>query len=369
MYNQWLKAIRITWNRALFFVTNAWKNEKRYPSQKELRSLFVNNDSLINEYKWMLNVPYDVRDAALTDLFKAFESGKAKFKKDQKPFKVKPKTYNGNQSFWVHKKHWNTKRKIKKGSDKQKGFLHPTFTKECGIFKTKEVLPEKLNHDTHITKEGKRWFLIVSYEMEKRQNIVDDTIAFDPGTRTFLNGYSPNGHNLSIGHNCKDWFKTINIKMDDIRSEIDTSRDKRRRYRLRKRYQNYLDKIDNRIKDIHKKTVNYLCLNYSQIIIPQFGAKDMVKQKTIRSRTKRDLMMWAHGLFRQRLMFKAKQYGINVYVMENERGTTMVCDECGFIKRNVGSNETYKCDRCLCVSDRDDHASRGMIIKFLTENQ
>jgi transposase len=56
-------------------------------------------------------------------------------------------------------------------------------------------------------------------------------------------------------------------------------------------------------------------------------------------------------------------------IVQEEQFTTKTCGNCGCINENVGSNKIFKCDKCNLIADRDFHAARNILIKFLTLNQ
>ncbi len=89
---KWIGTCRWTYNQCLA----AEKEGKANINQKELRQMFLNADNFRGtELAWVLDTPYDIRDAALDDLMNAFASnfaqGKTKF--DMK-FKSKMKGWD-----------------------------------------------------------------------------------------------------------------------------------------------------------------------------------------------------------------------------------------------------------------------------------
>ncbi|KAG2374051.1 hypothetical protein C9374_011130 [Naegleria lovaniensis] len=132
--NQWMGTARWIYNRCLEF-TNKSKGVKK--NKKNFRTFVVNNDNYQTENQWVVNTPYDVRDAAAIELLFNinFEKKKAgtidKFmihfrrKKDRK------------DHFILHCKHW----KSKKG---QYSFIRN--------IKSAEPLPKELQYNSVIIK-------------------------------------------------------------------------------------------------------------------------------------------------------------------------------------------------------------------------
>ena len=123
-------------------------------------------------------------------------------------------------------------------------------------------------------------------------------------------------------------------------------------------------KIRYLVDDVHWKTIRYLIDEFTDIIIPPFQVSDMVKkqERKIRSKTARQMMCWKHYTFRQRLMYKAKQEGVNVYV-RGEEYTTKTCTQCLRINHKIKGEKVLKCPHCGVKLDRDLGGARNISIK------
>ncbi|KAJ8097044.1 hypothetical protein POJ06DRAFT_38767 [Lipomyces tetrasporus] len=77
----WMGAARWTYNECL----RAIEDEGVPRSKKALRARAINNEATETLKKpWLQETPYDIRDAAMDDLLKAFNSGAARYKNDKK---------------------------------------------------------------------------------------------------------------------------------------------------------------------------------------------------------------------------------------------------------------------------------------------
>ncbi|KAK9489028.1 hypothetical protein V1508DRAFT_465267 [Lipomyces doorenjongii] len=95
---------RWTYNRCLDAVE---KNEVT-KNKKDLRAAFLNKEAIDSMGKsWVLETPYDIRDAAMEDLLKAYDSAHARDKNDKKVFKIKHRSRRKccQESIVVHHKH------------------------------------------------------------------------------------------------------------------------------------------------------------------------------------------------------------------------------------------------------------------------
>lgn len=73
-----------------------------------------------------------------------------------------------------------------------------------------------------------------------------------------------------------------------------------------------------------------------------------------------------HCNFVDKLLEKQNEYPkCNVMVVK-EAYTSKTCSNCGFIKYNLNSNKTFKCDDCGIVIDRDINGARNILLKKLS---
>lgn len=106
MLNKWIGVARWTYNRCLKGV----KDEGLELKRKVLRPMFLNAAAL-EDKPWVTEVPYDVRDAALDDLFKAYDSNHKKAPKHG--FEIKPRSRRDKQQSVVIRLTFLTPRSIK----------------------------------------------------------------------------------------------------------------------------------------------------------------------------------------------------------------------------------------------------------------
>jgi transposase len=185
--NKWFGTAKWTYNQVVSSLRASPRDVSQYAVVKELRKDFVNKKNSNNEENfadkpWVTKTPYDIRDAALNDVVKAYTSNLAK--KD-------------NNNFTIHFK------KKKASSDsiaiyadyyKSKGVIFPTFLGEEPI-KSAEELPDKLEYDARLVRKRYGYFyLCIPKRLDKyngpSQNKV---IAFYVGIKIFCIRYDPDG--------------------------------------------------------------------------------------------------------------------------------------------------------------------------------
>ena len=74
--------------------------------------------------------------------------------------------------------------------------------------------------------------------------------------------------------------------------------------------------------------------------------------------------MWAHYRFRQRLLFKAREHG-KVVIVVNEAYTSKTCTRCGELNEKLGGSKKFKCRACGLVLDRDINDARNIALRTI----
>ncbi len=58
---------------------------------------------------------------------------------------------------------------------------------------------------------------------------------------------------------------------------------------------------------------------------------------------------------------------VNVVVVD-EAYTSKTCGSCGELNNKLGGNKVFKCNHCGLIADRDLHAARNILLRYLTRN-
>jgi putative transposase len=350
---QWFGTVRWTYNTAL----HAVKEKKVSWSLSDLRVFFVNKDSLENSSNsWALNVPYDVRDEAIRDLIKALRINKKKGEIFDMKFRSRKAP---QESIVIHSKHWQAKR-------------GPYFDLKQSL-RSREKLPQDLVYDSRLirTKLGEYYLCVLKpvghggeSQAPMQTNDFRNITALDPGVRTFMTGYSPQGLVCEWGKGDATRLGRLCHCVSRLRSKAKKLNHKKR-YRINKAILRIHKKIKNLVKDLHCKLAKWLCSNYDLILIPKFGTSQMVKKlsRKIRKSTAWKMLTWSHYAFKTRLMNKAKEYpGVQV-VEVTEEYTSKTCTKCGRINQKLGGSKVFRCG-CGMVLDRDFNGARNILLKY-----
>jgi transposase len=198
---------------------------------------------------------------------------------------------------------------------------------------------------------------------DKREEI----IAIDPGVRTFLTGYSPQGSIVEIGIDPKDGFARYNKRISYLQKKRKASPEKRKINRLiRITYR----KIRYLKEELHNKAGNFLVNNFKTILLPSLNVSDLVeKEKRIFGKgTTRTFLQLSHYQFIQRLITKTKGKNCE-YKKVSEEYTSKTCGRCGHIHMKLGASKIFKCPKCLFMIDRDINASRNILILAILKGE
>ena len=226
---------------------------------------------------------------------------------------------------------------------------------------------------TVIREKNRYYFCLTLNQSEKKITQPYNCVALDPGVRTFQTFYSEDvGVVGKLGNGIDKTLFQIAKKEDKLKSFIDTSlvRSKRHRYNLKKRCFLLRTKTKNIVNDLHWKSCHYLCSNFKNIFLPEFGVKNMTKKspsrfRAISSNTTRSMLTLSHYKFKERLLYKSQTMGCKVHIC-NESYTTKTCGKCGNIQ-HVGRKEVFLCTKCEFKIDRDYNGARNIYLKVIEE--
>lgn len=362
--NLWFGAARWTYNQCLIGI----KNHDIPRNKKALRSYCVNENSDFRrkpKLRWLKDIPYDIKDEAMNDLLKAFDTCFSLLGTYQKHFdiKLRKKKLCSSESIVIHAKHW----KHKRGE-----FAFLKQIKAC------QQLPSKLDYDARLVLEKPgHYYLCVpkplSIASENQGGNTERKMAsIDPGVRTFATVYDTTGTVTEWGKGDISRIFRLCVATDRLISKIDKEPNHSKRWSKRKALNRIRKKIKNLQTDIHHKFAKWLCEEYEVILLPKFDAQGMCqkwkngKKRVINRKTVRKMFSWGHYQFRMRLLDKIKKYPGKKVVIVDEAYTSKTCVNCGRIHEKLGGNKNFCCPSCKIRYDRDFGAAKGIMLRFLS---
>jgi putative transposase len=201
-------------------------------------------------------------------------------------------------------------------------------------------------------------------------------VATDPGNRSFHTWYSPtSGQFGELLSGADDTIEEKCFAIDALHSRVERrkagpapeacGRTKRQRYRTTRRLKRRLARLRRQlsgwVEHAHYDSANFLLRNFDIIIEPRLGVSEFVQKSTrvFSSASARKMLTWSHYKFRERLKSASARYEGRHVIESTEPGTSKTCTNCGFWKKDLGANKTYKCNRCAVSVDRDVAGARN----------
>jgi putative transposase len=411
---RWIGAARWTYNKCLELiqkkhvqkegvqeecVQEECVQEEGVPlDKKELRTRVITKKAILamDGKSWVLETPNAVRDEAVSDVLKAYKSSFARYRRDGIKFRIKwrSRKHAKQESVVIHACHWQQKRGAY-------AFLRK--------MRAAEPLPDDLVYDSRLVyrqRIGAFYLCVLSPLPEPRRPSAAEVaarwdesqvpsssvphphpprvIALDPGVRTFLTGYDPAGRACEWGRGDIGRIYRLCHHLDDLTSRASRKRvdpagpprtksghvvDHHRRWRMRRVMARMRQKIRDLVDDLQHRVAKWLCQEHDVVLLPEFETQRMIRrgQRRLRSKTVRAMVTWAHYRFRQRLVAKAREYAGCRVILVDEAYTSKTCGRCGCIHRGLGGSKVFRCPCCGLVADRDLHAARNILLRYLSD--
>jgi len=277
--------------------------------------------------------------------------------------------------------------------------------------------PVMFEHDFKIhVKLGKVFLLpnvtkTLEGNIRSREKETESVGAVDPGIRKFLTIYSPEGRVDVIGTNTNKKLDKSIKRIDRAKKDLKDFKHKFNRYkktlvvkkngwcqgkkkaclrfipgsfvleslrgrkmkkilrtklwRRKKKYHAAELKAVNIVKDLHYKSAHHLCKNYDTVLYPNFNANAIAGSSTLNKQVKRRLNMLSFFKFKTRLQQTATWYPTVLVKHGTEAYTSKQCGHCGYLNDNLKGKETFQCGNCFEKGDRDVHAARNILLRFI----
>jgi IS605 OrfB family transposase len=307
----------------------------------------------------LIKVPSRIIDGAIYTCVKNYLNNIEKINLGTiKTFKLKYKTKKDiNDSISITKDNF---------SKKKNGFC-VRYNK--GVFSNiKSVISfkGKIKKDTRLQCNTKlnTFDLVIPYDKKSdKQTPLSEVISLDPGSRTFLTGYSPMFHTVEIGKDTTTISLKIRGEMNILKSKIDKSTNKKKKGSLRKALERKSLELQNLRDELHWKTIRFLTTHYKTIMLGDLSSKSISSRKGNLSRqTKDNFSFLSHYKFKKRLEEKCLDNGNEFYYVD-ESYTTKTCTSCGDMNRSIGSKKIFNCNKCNMETGRDYNGARNIYLK------
>lgn len=368
IYHQFRKGFgtrRWCWNRAVNKIFNEGEKLSNFKLDVLLNSLISEQS---DEYGWIKEVNTMVKSSALKDFGLATKKFFRELRKnanstsEENPNKGKPKfkkKKDSTQSFRLFAK-TNSIFKIL-----GRNTFNFNWTREYGRISVRtreslEFLKDKDIKEMTILRQAGKYYISICYEETKEQKRTSKAgkIGLDLGVKSLYASYD----GLEFTTFKKLDFSEINkhivlISQKLARKQYDSNNYWKLVVQLQKRYK----KASDAKKNLYYKQANWLCANYSHIVIDDFSYKQylaMNQVKGVVGRHKRVRLLQEESpcLFKDILLYQSTKF-VNCTIEFVVKGTptTQTCSKCGHKqeKKLKLKDRTFKCEQCGFTIDRD----------------
>lgn len=389
---QWIGTARWTYNKCLELI-----QEKRVPrDKKELRARVITKKAILGmgDKSWVLETPCGVRDEAVSDVLKAYKSAFARRRRDGVNFRLKwrSRKHSEQESVVIHARCWQREsgeyaflRKMRASERLPDDLVYDSrlvYRRGIGAFDLCVLSPLPEPQVPSAAEVAARWD--ESQVPPSPLPLPPRVIALDPGVRTFLTGYDPAGRACEWGPGDIGRIDRLCHHLDDLTSRASTMGldaehrrltkcgkvvDHHRRWRMRRAMARMRQKIRDLVDDLQRRAAKWLCREHDVVLLPEFETQRMIRrgQRRLGSKTARAMVTWAHHRFRQRLVAKAREYAGCRVIVVDEAYTSKTCGRCGHLHHGLGGSKVFRCPRCGLVADRDLHAARNILLRYLSD--
>lgn len=326
-----------------------------------LRNRFVNECNVPKDKAFLLETPKHVREGAIKDLVVAYKSNFSKKRNDAShAFDMRFRSRKETQSITIPKASF---------VEREGGIcFYPRFLGDEPLLR---LMPD---HDCKLVLDRLgRFVLHVPVEVQAFQRPGENQTGFrvcaiDPGVRTFLTTWSPQGESMKIGDqdSAKLYARLVSLDKFISSTAKATGRSKHRKKRALDRWRH---NIENWKRDFHYQCAKLLADRYDHIILPRFGSKRMSSKldRRLKTKTVRSMLEMGHFAFRQRLCETAERRGVRVHECTEEY-TSKCCSHCGWLHPNLGGAKVFKCVECGCSVDRDLQGAFNIFLKYYKDH-
>jgi transposase len=361
--NSYADGARYTYNTAIKAI-----NSGKYTANKiELQNAFVSlkrRDGTYNFFfdkrRWLLQTPKVIRHQAMFEAVKNFKAAFASLKnKNIDHFKISFKTKK-------HQRQYGYSLGITKSLKFRNSIL--TILPET-IGKMKffgkmpfEGVPEaecRIRRDPY----GDFWLLVPVKKTTSSSS--GPIVAIDPGVRTPFACFSTDGTKKTLGEDMNERLNVIRTKisLNDRRFSKATTNELRKKCREHRRF---LYRQHQRVRDAyHWRIINDITSEAGGVLLPPFETQKL--SGMLKAKTNRSLLGISHFTFRMRMKERCDEKTL-LYEEPTEEYTSKTCGSCGRINFLLGSKKTFECF-CGVVCDRDTHAARNILLKWLSTTE
>jgi transposase len=209
------------------------------------------------------------------------------------------------------------------------------------------------------------FWLLVPIKKTTSSSSSGPIVAIDPGVRTPFACFATDGTNKSLGEDMNERLNVMRTKisLNDRRFSKATTNELRKKCREHRRR---LYRQHQRVRDIyHWRIINDITSEAGGVLLPPFETQKL--SGALKAKTNRSLLGISHFTFRMRMKERCDEKSL-LYEEPTEEYTSKTCGMCGRINFLLGSKKTFECF-CGVACDRDTHAARNILLKWLSTTE
>jgi putative transposase len=224
--------------------------------------------------------------------------------------------------------------------------------------RTYEPIPEDFTILIVTKKRGSYYANFIVEQEEKQPTDNGESIAIDLGIKTLVTGISSQEKWIKVTK-----FSHYTKHLDWIRSNRDRKKKGSRRWKKWDTlFAKRLEQYQNRIKDyLHKASYWLINRPESTIILGRLNLESMKTEKSWFNRIVQN--EWRVKMFCRMLDYKAGKFGKKI-VYVDETYTTRTCFNCENKQTLTLLDQTYKCNKCGFILDRDLNSALNIMKKY-----
>ncbi|AAC96956.2 transposase [Paramecium bursaria Chlorella virus NY2B] len=361
MLMKFADAARYSYNAAVSAVNDKTHN----PNKIELQNAFLSlkrRDGTYNKFfqkrRWLLGCPQPIRQQAIFEAANNFKSAFTNLKnKNIDHFKMTYKTKKHQRKcgfslgIGTHLKHNDGVLIILPRNLGQVRYFGSV------PFEGKPDAECRIQRDPY----GDHWLLVPVYKTTKTQT-TKPIVAIDPGVRTPFACFGSNGGSKTLGEDMNAKLTDIRTRVSLVDRRISKCQDVSLKRKMRE-HRRRLFRKHQRVRDAyHWEIIKDITNEYSGVLLPPFETQRV--SRMLKNKTNCSMLGISHFTFRMRMKGKCEEKGL-LYTEPTEEYTSKTCGVCGQINYLLGSKKTFECF-CGNVCDRDIHAARNILLKWLS---
>ena len=316
----------------------------------------------ISKYRWLNKTPAVIRQQAAFEAAIKYKAEFEKFKKTGQPFDMRFKSLKQQRQ---HGFSIGVTKQLKCVDGVLKIMPREIGTmRYFGKMPFEGVPPAecRIQRDRH----GDHWLLVPIKLTPKAPRKTWGTVAaIDPGVTNPFALFGSDGSAKMYGIEMQEKLAVLRAKKVCLDRRISLAPARSGFKRKLMMFRRLLFRQIKRIRDdAHWNIISEMTNTYDGVLLPALGIQQIAQ--FLKPKANARLLDTSHYIFRERLRGKCEEKGL-LFCTPSEEYTSKTCDFCGVVKDDLTlKDRTFHCGNCGRFCDRDIHAARNILLKWLS---